>query len=465
MTPLCEIRDRHLAVDLCRILLFRNASEILLAGGSRLVELPVVEVSPGERWTPSLNAEVRRQFQLAAYCLFRPCLPAAEMGEQGVFFQLMVSLSAQAKAPKDMQWVSLSSLTEKSWAGKSEFAVVRAALDQLQRYRSEAEFAPFGRIGWLEELRCWIEQNTSSSGLTLTAEMHQLNASPHFSLLRFETNCGALWFKATGAPNAHESWVSETLFRLFPSFVPEILAMHRPWNGWLTREAGGVLLESDPNPSSWTLAAAHLAKLQTTSLNRDEELLSAGVKDVRTLALRRQIHPFLATMKELMAQQPKSSPRPLEGGELDSLGDQIEPALDDLDRLRIPNGLGHLDLNPGNILVASEHCVFLDWAEACVGNPFLTFEYLRAHYERAGADSKAKSCLIAAYCEHWERVLPAGAVQQSLRLARIVAVFAFAVSSLPWRNAADSAAYLRSLVRRMYREANHSDRSVHAVLG
>ena len=81
------------------------------------------------------------------------------------------------------------------------------------------------------------------------------------------------------------------------------------------------------------------------------------------------------------------------------LGEQIEEALSLSADLGIPDALGHLDLNPGNVIVSEGQCVFLDWAEAYVGNPLFSFQYLVEHFRRmAGVDATAESGLTSAYC-------------------------------------------------------------------
>ena len=133
--------------------------------------------------------------------------------------------------------------------------------------------------------------------------------------------------------------------------------------------------------------------------------------------------------------------------------------LDALEALGIPETLGHLDLNPGNIIVSPSRCTFLDWAEAYVGNPFFSLEYLREHLRRtSGTDSAVETNLVESYCAQWEQVVPTAAVAEGLTLAPLLAVFAYVAGSNAWEDAERlqpaTAGYLRSLTRRMSREAN-----------
>jgi hypothetical protein len=72
------------------------------------------------------------------------------------------------------------------------------------------------------------------------------------------------------------------------------------------------------------------------------------------------IDPFLARMAEFMGAQEKRSPAPLANSELASLGEGLKEACSLLQSFALPDTIGHIDFNPGNILVSSDHCVFLD---------------------------------------------------------------------------------------------------------
>ena len=161
----------------------------------------------------------------------------------------------------------------------------------------------------------------------------------------------------------------------------------------------------------------------------------------------------------LMERQTKVPPAALGRDELLPLGDRIQSALDALEALGIPETLGHLDLNPGNIIVSPRHCTFLDWSEAYVGNPFFSFAYLLEHLRRtSGTDSAVETKLVEAYCAQWEQVVLPSVVAEGLALAPLLAVFAYAAGSNAWEDTERlqpaAAGYLRSLTRRMTREAN-----------
>jgi hypothetical protein len=369
----------------------------------------------------------------------------------------MESVRHNDEAPAGTCWMPSSAAADCSDAG--EAAAIRESLQELDSYVRGEKTGPFAKPGWLRELFRWTEEQVAPLGLRVTGGFRQWNASPTFSLVRMETNDGALWFKATGEPNSHELPVSLLLARLFPGHVPRILGVHPSWNGWLSAEASGTALDEISDCSIWERVAGKLAELQIASIGTSRELLEGKCKDFRVAEIVKFIGPFLARMADFMAAQEKTSPAPLAKSELASLGEWLKESCSLLQSFGLPDSLGHIDFNPGNILVDSDHCVFLDWAEGCVTNPVITFEYLRRHMERGGVkESAADSRLSAAYLRPWAAFFSPDDLRWALAVVPPVAVFVYAIAGDAWRTLDPVsnpalAGYFRSLTRRMYREA------------
>jgi hypothetical protein len=431
----------------------RNASEILLVSTGCNWFLPTVEILPQHRIADQLVAEARTRLGFDGYCLFIPTLfaPAGD-GRCAV----MESLEQNGKAPTGAGW--LPRRVASQYAGtKYERNAIKESLRQLDSYAGLQESGPFARPGWLKDLFQWTHERIAPLGLRLTGTFQQFNASPTFALLRLETNGPALWFKATGEPNRHELSITVTLTRLFPRHVPTVIGVHEFWNAWLAIEAPGSQL--DGIEQSWEDVALQLAEFQILSIARTAELLQCGCKDLRTPRLKEQIDPFCARMAEIMPTQKKLAPAPLTDPQLTFLGLQLKKALELLSDVGLPDVLGHLDFNPGNIRVSPKQCVFLDWAEGCISNPLITFEYLREHLGRSQIkDPRAEQKISAAYLQPWYSFCSPSELARARTVSPLISVFAYAVAGDTWNSAGSLsnpaiAAYLRSLTRRMYREA------------
>ena len=462
----CPVAARPLSQDLYRILLLRNdGSELLVAGQRPPFTLPCVEIPRWERVAENLTAAVRRRYQLSAVCLFTPELSVTTTDNAQPLYQVMETREAWIAAPDETYWLPLDSISNQFFAEEQDLVAITDGLRQITEFKKGEAIGPFGRPGWIEELTSWVQHEVQPYGFRLSGEFRQLNASPTFALLRFQTNSQALWFKAVGEPNRQEFPISVALSRLFPGFVPVVIATHSTWNGWLTTEFPGSTLDQVRDACAWERTAQTLAELQIASLGKTDQLLGAGCRDLRVTSLLRLVDPFIDLISQLMEQQHKTPPPVLGKEEMRELGRQIKGALTAWAGSNVPDTLGHLDFNPGNILTSADQCVFLDWAEAYVGPPFLTFQYLIEHLTQSTPQSLTSSqLLVDHYVSNWLCRASRVAVASAQRLMPLLAAFACATAS-DWTKALLSRderflGYLRSLTRRMQREASalHANR-------
>ena len=438
------------------IIIRRDATEILLlpkGGGWRL---PRVGILKQQRVAEQLTKEIQNVWKLETCSLFVSSSDSS--GRTGEAACAVLECVKQNQAPPaGTCWIPAKVAADDS--GTEDAAAIRDALAELSSYASGEKPGPFARPGWLKELFRWAYEQTAPLGVRLTGNFRQFNASPSFSLMRLETDGAALWFKATGEPNAHELPITLLLTDLFPNDLPRILGVHTSWNGWLSAEAKGTPLDELTDCSSWERAAEGLAELQIASIGKAAELVDGRCKDLRLPLAARHIDRFVTRMGAFMRVQEKQSPAPLAGAELLSLGEGLKEAFSLLQSFGFPDTLGHLDCNPGNLIVSPERCVFLDWAEASVTNPVITFEYLPRHMERCGIEEPAaKSRITAAYLRPWASFFSPDDLRRAIVAAPPVAVFLHAIAGEAWRTLApisnpSLAAYFRSLTRRMYRDA------------
>ena len=440
------------------IIVRRHGSEVLLRSDESGWTLPCVKALPSERLALQLTTELDRQFGFRAYCLFTQTINSNDNMRRWSY-AVLESFTQNDHVPRGMCWVCRAALAYPDARTTDDADALTQSLAELDLYACQAKAAPFGRSGWFRDLFAWTQDQLSPMGLRANGSFRQLNASPTFSLIRLETNGPAVWFKATGNPNRHELPITLLLSRLFPANLPPLLGVHQSWNAWLSEEVSDKTLEHFPEIRIWERAGIELAELEIASIGRSSALLGAQCKDLRLPRLADLVAPFLACMAEFMAAQETQSPPPLTIRELDFVGEGLREAFAIHNDLRVPVTLGHIDLNPGNILVSPSRCVFLDWAEACVTNPFFTFEYLAEHFRHTKIGG-AGACerLITAYRRPWRAFLSDGEFARAMEASPLIAVFAFAVAGDVWRlpntlHRASDAGFLRSLTRRMHREA------------
>jgi hypothetical protein len=433
----------------------RNVSELLCLQDGQHHSLPSVDILRWERAAEQINNAVKARFRFDAYSLFTyPCAPPTSETSSALF-QVMECIQPDGQLPPTASWVPLSSLTATFFADEEDFRSICNVL------RPECvEEGPFVKPGWLADLCAWIRQEIEPEKIRLTGNFRQLNTSCFFSLIRFETTGPAVWFKAVGKPNSHEFHIVSVLSTLPEAYLPRIVAFRPEWNAWLMTEAEGTSPNADCDFLTWKTVAARLSELQIASLQETPRLMAAGCRDVGLSALLNSADEFFTTMATLMKQQTKTPPSILSSEELFHLNRQIKKAIRLLAATGIPDALNHLDFHPGNIFVFGDRCTFIDWAEAAIGHPFLTFEYLLEHLRRLCPEyAERHEELASIYASPWERFASPSSVSVSVALAPLSAVFAHAVSTNAWRrpemlSSPRTAGYFRSLVRRMKREAD-----------
>ena len=438
----------------------RNGSELLCFAEGLRYSLPSADIPRWQRVAEQINSEAKERWNLDAYSLSTFFCGKPVDTFSPVKFQIMECIQPNGHVPHLAHWIPLSSLTDSSFWDSGILPNIHAALGQSGTHANNQCMRPFATAGWLRDLCLWIEEKIESMNLRLSGQFRQLTASPTFNLIRFATNGPALWFKAVGEPNLHEFRIVSTLASLFPSFLPRIVASLPERNAWLTAEAEGTSPDADSNFSTWRTISVRLAELQMASLQEVPRLISAGCRDIRVASLLSSTDDFFAIMDKLMKQQVKTPPSILTSEEILDIKRRIKEILSLLAASGIPDALNHLDLNPGNIFVCGERCAFIDWAEAAVGHPFLTFQYLLEHLIRLRPEyADRREELVSAYASEWQRFAPTSGVSHSLASAPLIAVFAYAVSTGTWREPETFASprvagYFRSLVRRMKREVD-----------
>lgn len=445
--------------DAWRILLFgQHGDALLVLRSPQGFRLPELRIPSGQRVAPNLNAEAKRQWNLDTVCLMPLNVSRGAFAVGGSRYHTMEVSQPEALSRVAPRFMQMSELKENSFADPQDYEAVQQGmgLDQAILGEDGGSFCGFGAF---TRISAWVEEQLKPYELRLNGTFLQMQATASFSLIRFQTSRGGVWFKATGEPNRREFPLTLELGARFPSYVPVSIATRPEWNAWLTFEAEGQDLWSSSGPDAWLQAADSLAGLQIASTSCLQQILDAGAHDARIENLLHKTTPFFSAMEGIMEMQAKPSPRRLSVEEVRLVRQRVIEALLQMEAAEVPDTLNHLDLNPGNVFVDSSKSTFLDWAEATVGNPFFSSEYLRQHFRKAVcAGQEMEENFVQSYLKRWSSILPGKAIETMLRVVPLTAIYAFAASALPWQDRNvycrhEIAAYFRSLVRRMFREA------------
>lgn len=442
--------------DAYRLIVFnRGGTAVLLESCVSGYDLPLVSIPRFTRPAQEITTLLRGRWHLPCVLLFSNVF---EETPNPVFSAVLEAQIRTCALPEGMDWFPVHHAMSHLLKGKSRSFLESSYLKSTNRTVGP-DTEPFGRLGWLRRLQDHVRSLVRPLGMELK-DFHQLNGSETFSLIRFDTTHQCLWFKAVGKPNLHEFSITLALAESFPEYIPSLLATQPACHGWLMADAGGPSLDQLQDCSAWKRAVTALAALQIESIGKTTRLLKAGCKDLCSSELLSLVDPLFNLMVDLMKQQTKVPPPILSREELSELSATLKDSLQSLSVLRMPDTLGHGDFNPGNIVVGRERCVFIDWAEAHVGHPFLTFEYFLAHLRKDYPQRVPfEKDLRAAYAHFWRSIASAEQVAETFLLSPLVAVYAYAASSRAWQDperlkAPSVQGYLRSLVRKMKQEAD-----------
>jgi hypothetical protein len=272
------------------------------------------------------------------------------------------------------------------------------------------------------------------------------------------------WLKATGAPNTHESRVTSLLSKLGRGCVPEVVAERPAWNAWLMCDDGDGIAALPRDASSATRllegAVESLAELQMRTVGAELDLLEAGALDHRTRVLRTEAEALFAYMEEAMSFQTSTKVARIETKRLRELQNLFEGVCSHMDDLGLPDTVLHGDMNLGNVLVAGERCVFIDWCEAYVGNPLVTFEHLLLLNQIEDPSLKA-SCdqrLRETYRTVMSKICDSSAVDAGFAYVPLIAAASAIFGRGDWlgtpvRNDPRRQVYVRGIARHMDRAA------------
>jgi len=184
-----------------RILLFaRHGAEMLLFRSASGFRLPVLRIPRWQRTAPNLNAEAKRLWQLDTVALFPLRVSPGNGHLPGCMYHVMEVCHAEELARFAPDCLTVSDLKEDSFADSRDFLAVRRAM-RLEGASSKESLEPLRNSVPSKNSAGGSARNSNRPASAGIAMFRQLQASPSFALIRFQTDREAVWFKAVGNPN------------------------------------------------------------------------------------------------------------------------------------------------------------------------------------------------------------------------------------------------------------------------
>lgn len=234
---------------------------------------------------------------------------------------------------------------------------------------------PWYTPGWYGEMRAWLDGQLEERGITPTAPVEQLRSWERSTILRSQTEQGAIYFKALPPMFRHEPLLVKWLSHHFPQEFPKPL-MVDGWRGWLLMpDYGSKTLDAVPDTERWVAALRAFAQLQARLSVRGNELIGLGCPDRRLYTLEQQIEALLNTP----ASQLSGDSLKLNDDEMETLRARIPEFKEKCKALAsysIPASLEHGDFWAGQVVVNEDQFVFIDWSDSSISHPFFSMYFL-----------------------------------------------------------------------------------------
>ena len=428
------------------VLVEPSAKNVLAKQENAQWKLPRISIPRWTRPAERILSEIESEFGIQAIILDE--LPA--MCSDAVLVAEMIGAPKRV-LDSSFSWRSLDDIYPGQFLG-SEVQVVQTLLLDGATGRG-----PFSRLGWINEVLSWVAAETGEDPSQF-ASIKQVNASCNATLMRIETTTGSpLWFKAVHDPQIAEYRLTGTLRDLFPVYLPTLLATHDRWHAWLMEDAGRPLDEMENiRPRLLEGVAHHLAELQKASERAVPTLLDRGFADHRLSSLCNSMPEIMACLEEAVAIPDFGRPAHLSQARVRALYREFQEAASRLGASNVPDTLVHNDINTGNILIADGTCIFTDWAQAGVGNPFANFEQLRIQVVQNQGMALSRGRLLAAYERSWSTRVASSQLQRAFTVVPPVAIAMYLHSRRDWFNSErlrepNFVGYARSMARQMDR--------------
>jgi hypothetical protein len=230
---------------------------------------------------------------------------------------------------------------------------------------------------WRADAESWIGDRLAEHGRSVTGPVEQPHVYPWSTVLRVPTGEGPVWFKANSVGTAYEVPLLRRLAQWCPDRVLVPLALDET-EGWLLLPDGGQTLrvaDAGATPfDHWAEVLVEYADLQRMLAPRADEMLAAGVPDLRPAALPGHLADLLSDEDALLLDRPDGLAAE-QLRELRAMEGRFSAWCDELAATGIAPSLQHDDLHDGNVFVPyggrGPYRVF-DWGDASVAHPFTT---------------------------------------------------------------------------------------------
>lgn len=300
---------------------------------------------------------------------------------------------------------------------------------------------------WLAEVTSWIDAQLSGVGIARAGAVEQVHLRPWGTVLKVPSEVGSVWFKAAGPGTAFEAALYDILVNSVPERVlaPIAADVERAWV--LLPDGGptiGERLEGVDLAHTLAEAMVQYGELQRTLAPRVDDLLRAGVWDMRPSRMSARFNEALARTAELIEARGDAAKREMHAA-VSALRPTVASWCEQLMDSALPATLDHNDLHPWNILGDGHHARFYDWGDSVVAHPFaamlVPFGFLLRLFDAQLDDARflrARDAYLAGFATYAPQEDLVETLDVACRVAKIARVLTWSRAVQAARDAGES---------------------------
>ncbi|MGK7935173.1 MAG: phosphotransferase family protein [Xenococcaceae cyanobacterium] len=302
-------------------------------------------------------------------------------------------------------WINFNEFDSLTFANPKLRSILESWVSEIKREKNPKVRSPWAEIGWFSEVVKWINLQLDLLGLGAIISLEQIINWELSCLLKAKTRVGNIYFKASSAAFQDEPSKTNLLTQLYPTYLPNLLAIDTDKRWMLMEEFTGDLLAEITDFESWQQALRSFAQMQIKAIDEVDRLIALGFSDARLDRLNSQIESLLDT--PILVSKPDRGLSEADLELLRSLIPQLKVICDELAACGISQTLVHGDFHGHNIVSTNEGYIYFDWSYAAISHPFFDVIYLLQVYERQLPDvADVQGRLQDAYLEPWTVYLP-----------------------------------------------------------
>jgi hypothetical protein len=224
---------------------------------------------------------------------------------------------------------------------------------------------------WLSEAGSWLDEQLTAAGIKRVGEVTQPRLKPWGTVLRADTDRGAVWLKAPGPETVFEVPLYRLLASVAPKWVLDPIAVDVD-RGWVLLPDGGPTLRerlggTEGLSDAMVSVLPQYGQLQLELMPHAEDLLGAGVTDMRPAVMPERLDEALELTGRYAASSGSEVAKEQHAWVAGHRAEFAARCADLPDRA----SLDHNDLHTNNILGGPTGQVrFYDWGDSVLAHVF-----------------------------------------------------------------------------------------------